>query len=510
MGFNGQFNGGNNMQGQPIGGAPMQQPMAQPQGAPMMPQQGGAIPQGMMPQQTPVTPGKAITVRVNYEDGVEFQGLQGPTVIVATGMIFASVDQGSQYQTEQQVMGTVYRTAKEASKAFIQNFKDEADRQGGSAVMMAPTQVCMKNKEIMAEVAAKIEAAGIHVDMAKSSMRPTENKATKEAAQKAKAEREAAEQRRMDAQPGAEQYAQDAVLFEQNVPAADQLTGAKVAQLTAPFATGTARVEMRDTETRMVIPLQVSGVFTMDMSKFEPDYYAQKLQSTGDMVVQAINMQLMDRRDVSVLEIGKAAPDIAAKVAEQLRADGLDVVSVQIGRIAMAGKDKQKYDFRKKEMDRAKEFAADPNKAAEYMKQQMELARKAQIEQWKAQGMTVLQGAQQMAENAKKMIPSGKYPDGTEITPITCLRNSGFPEDIIAQAEAELAAGGSATSAGVAGAAEAGAGMASAAGVAQQAPQAPAQQAAPMAPANRPKFCMNCGKPLPPTGAFCQECGSRI
>ena len=163
----------NNMQGQgaPMqgqqapfqgqAGAPMQQPMAQPQGAPMM------------PQQTPVTPGKAITVRVNYEDGVEFQGLQGPVVIVATGMIFASVDQGSQYQTEQQVMGTVYRTAKEASKAFIQNFKDEAARQGGSAVMMAPTQVCMKNKELMAEVAAKIEAAGIHVDMAKSSMRPT-------------------------------------------------------------------------------------------------------------------------------------------------------------------------------------------------------------------------------------------------------------------------------------------------------------------------------------------------
>ena len=477
---------GNNMQGQ---GAPM--------GAPMM------------PQQTPVTPGKAITVRVNYEDGVEFQGLQGPVVIVATGMIFASVDQGSQYQTEQQVMGTVYRTAKEASKAFIQNFKDEADRQGGSAVMMAPTQVCMKNKELMAEVASKIEAAGIHVDMAKSSMRPTENKATKEAAQKAKAEREAAEQRRMDAQPGAEQYAQDAVLFEQNVPAPDQLTGAKVTQLTAPFATGNARVEMRDPETRMVIPLQISGVFTMDMSKFEPDYYAQKLQSTGDMVVQAINMQLMDRRDVSVPDIGKAAPDIAAKVAEQLRADGLDVVSVQIGRIAMAGKDKQKYDFRKKEMDRAKEFAADPTKAADYMKRQMELARKAQVDQWKVQGLTVLQGAQQMAENAKRMIPGGKYPDGTEITAITCLRNSGFPEDIIAQAEAELAASGGA--AGGAGAAAPQAPMAQApqapAAPMAQAPQAPA---VPQAPANRPKFCMNCGKPLPPTGAFCQECGTRI
>ena len=354
--------------------------------------------QGMIPQQTPVTLGKMIIVKLNYEDGIEFQGLQGTTVIVATGTIYVSVDQGSQYQTEQQVLGTVYRTAKEASKAFIQNFKEEADRQGGSAVMMAPTQVCLKYDEIAAAVADKIEALGIRVDREKTRIRPTENKATKEAAQKAKEEREAAEQKRMNAELGdAEQYARDAVLFEQNVPAPDALTGAKVAQITAAFTTGTAKVEMRDPVMRMACPLQVSGVFTMDMSKFEPDYYAQKLQSTGDMVVQAINMQLLDRSDVSVPDVGKIATDLAAKAAEQLKADGLDILSVQIGRIAMDGKDKQKYDFRKKEMDRAKELS-DPAKAAAFMQAQMEKARQTQLDNWKAQGLSPLMGATQMAE----------------------------------------------------------------------------------------------------------------
>ena len=40
---------------------------------------------------------------------------------------------------------------------------------------------------------------------------------------------------------------------------------------------------------------------------------------------------------------------------------------------------------------------------------------------------------------------------------------------------------------------------------------APAAQVAPVAPAAaRPKFCTNCGKPLPAAGNFCPDCGNKI
>ena len=150
----------------------------------------------------PITPGKSIMVKVDYEDGLEFQGLMGKVVIVATGTITVSADQGSSFQTEQQVIDAVKQTTIDTAKAFIQNFKNEAEQQGAVAVSMAATQVQLKDKELLAAVVAKIEALGLHVVPERSRIRATENKATKEASKQAQAEREAAQQRRMDATVG--------------------------------------------------------------------------------------------------------------------------------------------------------------------------------------------------------------------------------------------------------------------------------------------------------------------
>lgn len=55
--------------------------------------------------------------------------------------------------------------------------------------------------------------------------------------------------------------------------------------------------------------------------------------------------------------------------------------------------------------------------------------------------------------------------------------------------------------------------VAGAAAVAQAAPVPAAPVEPPTAAAlqaARPKFCPSCGKPTPPTGAFCQECGAKL
>ncbi|MBR5975724.1 MAG: zinc ribbon domain-containing protein [Clostridiales bacterium] len=444
-------------------GAPMQQPMSQPQG-------------------TPITPGKTISIQIKTEVGVELESMMGKETIVPNGVINVIPVEGAPFRTEQEVMGKIYQTVVPEAKAFILKIKEEEQAKG---TMLGATSIMMRDKEFAPVLFPKLEALGLQVrtDISRISFR--ESDASKAAKQQARAEREKAEEAKMASQlGGAEQYDKPFVIFEKALAPVGPLPTTKVDRITAAFSSvgGTATLAMRDAKTKMTCKIDMSGTYTVDMTKFEPDYYEKKLLMMADMVVMNINMQLMNLRDVPVLDLGSKADEIAQKAAEALRDSGDNVLEITIGSITMDGKEKMKLDSKSKQM----ELASDPAKMAAQMQAAMEAARQQQLANWKAQGLTPLQGAAIEAEKAKKMF-GPKYPDGSEVNAVNFLKNTGYPKELWEGADA---------------------GAASAAPQAS-APAAPAQAAAPQMAA-RPKFCMNCGKPLPPTGAFCQECGTRI
>ncbi len=452
--------------------------------------QGAGMPQGM-PQGTPITPGKTITVKIKTEVGVEFTSMMGTKTCVPNGVINVVVGEGSPFTTEQEVMGKIYQTVIPEAKAFMQRVKDE-DPAKVSALGI--TAVMMRDKELAPIVFSKLEAMGIQVRTDISRITLRESESSKAASQQAEAAQRSAAEASMARQlGGAEQYEKPYVIFERALAPVAPVPATKVDRITAAFssAAGTAKLAMRDANTKMTCNIDMSGTFTADMSKFEPDYYANKLSMMAEMVVMNINMQLMDLRDVNVLELGSKAEELAQKVSQALRDSGENVLEVTIGRITMDGKEKMRLDHTAQKA----EMVRDPQKLQEQMMAAMEAARQQQLATWKAQGLTPLQGAAIEAEKAKKMF-GPKYPDGSDVNAVNFLKNSGYPKELWEGVDAGAAAAAPA--------------------VPQTAPAVPQAQAPQGVPAQapqaapRPKFCMNCGKPLPPTGAFCQECGTRI
>ncbi|MBO4473834.1 MAG: hypothetical protein J5750_02855 [Clostridiales bacterium] len=491
---------GNNPQGQAgYQGMPQQSP----QGAPVQAPQGAPMQQPMaQPQGTPITPGKTISIQIKTEVGVELESMMGKETIVPNGVINVIPVEGAPFRTEQEVMGKIYQTVVPEAKAFILKIKEEEQAKG---TMLGATSIMMRDKEFAPVLFPKLEALGLQVrtDISRISFR--ESDASKAAKQQARAEREKAAEEKMARElGGAAQYESDFVIYEKALAPVGPVPTTKVDRITAAFASGTgaATLAVRDAKTRMTCKIDMSGTYTLDVTKFEPDYYEKKLSMMSDMVVMNINMQLMDLRDVPVLDLGNKAEEIAQKAAEALRGSGEGVSEIVIGKISMSGKDKMMLDSRSKQM----EAASDPAKMAAQMQAAMEAARQQQLANWKAQGLTPLQGAAIEAEKAKKMF-GPKYPDGSEVNAVNFLKNTGYPKELWEGADAGAA--GAAPQASAPAAPQAPAQAAPVAPAAPAAPQAPAQAAAPQMAA-RPKFCMNCGKPLPPTGAFCQECGTRI
>ena len=455
---------------------------------------------------TPSTlnPNKNIRVRIAYEDGVSISEPTRQVVLVSAGWVIVSVKAGCRFNNEQEVIDAVTSLVIRETKTFI-----EATINAPSnfpPMMEKFVQIMMKDKEFKAMICDKVESElDLVVNREDTGIRIRENTATKEASKQLQAEREAAQQRQMDAAMGdLSQYQQDYVIYQGMVAQCRPIPSTPVARLIVPFKSGTSKLVFRNNTNRMVTGLEEEGVVAVDVSKIDPASYATRLSSIADLVVARMNMVLMDFADVDVLSLNTKIGEICSKTYQQLVDNGETVLGIQIGRMYLTGEEKKKYDYamqRRKQM----EELSDPTKAAAMIREQQRMLRENKLAMWRAQGLTPLQGAQQEADTISKM-NNGVH---RTLTAKEILATLGLDEN-----------GNEIDPQGAPGAAPSAPQVPM--GQPQAAPAAPAAPQAPMAPvagaaaaaaaagSPRPKFCQNCGQPLPPVGAFCQQCGSKI
>lgn len=438
---------------------------------------------GNSTQGAPLTPDQVIRVSVKYEDGVTFEEMTGPVTLVSRGYVVVTVPNGSRFSSKEEVQDAVTNLTIRETKAFIEMEKDAPSALPGP--LGKSTAIMMKSNEFKEYITGKVEAElGLTVNRNESSIRISENDATREARKQMEAQREQEKMKQMDAALGNQaQYQQDYILYQGVVAPCNPIPSTPVPKLIVPFKSGTAKLELRNRANRISTPVEVEGVVAVDVSQIDPSVYAPRLENIADSVVAYMNLVFMGFEDVSIEDLRNKIGEICSKTYEALRKDGQSVLGLQIGKLYITGEEKKKYDYA--EMQRKKmEEMRDPNKLADVLRQQKQIMREQKLAQWKAAGLTPLQGAQQEADT---MIAKGADPKMMSAKSVLAVlgidENGNVVEPVAPSAPA---------------AAQAQAPMA--------APAAPQATAA----APRPKFCQNCGKPLPPAGAFCQECGSRI
>lgn len=459
---------------------------------------------------TPSTlnPNKNIRVRIAYEDGVSISEPTRQVVLVSAGWVIVSVKAGCRFNNEQEVIDAVTSLVIRETKTFI-----EATINAPSnfpPMMEKSVQIMMKDKEFKAMICDKVESElDLVVNREDTGIRIRENTATREASKQLQAERDAAQQRQMDAAMGdLSQYQQDYVIYQGMVAQCSPIPSTPVARLIVPFKSGTSKLVFRNNTNRMVTGIEVEGVVAVDVSKIDPASYATRLSSITDLVVARMNVVLMDFADVDVLSLNTKIGEICSKTYQQLVDNGETVLGIQIGRMYLTGEEKKKYDYamqRRKQM----EELSDPTKMAAMIQEQQRMLRESKLAAWRAQGLTPLQGAQKEVDAINKLNTGANR----TMTAKDVLATLGLDENgnVIEQPGAP----GAAPSAPQVpmGQPQAAPMAAPAAPEAPQAPMAPvagAAAAAAAAGSPRPKFCQNCGNPLPPVGAFCQQCGSKI
>lgn len=452
-----------------------------------------------------LNPDKKIRVQITYEDGVTLSEATRQVTLVSSGWVIVSVKAGCRFNSEPEVANAVTSLVIRETKSFIEAAVNAPSNL--PPMLERSTQVMMKDKEFKALICDKVESElDLVVNREETSIRLRENTASREASKQRQAERDAEQQRRMDATMGdLSQYQQDYVIYQGMVAPSSPIPTTPVPRLIVPFKTGTAKLELRDHAKGINTSVEVEGVVAVDVSQMDPASYTTRLSTIADMVVARMNMVLLDFKDVDVLSLNTKVGELCSKAYQYMINDGQPVLGIQIGRLYLTGEEKKKYDYALKKRKQMEEMS-DPTKMAAMIQEQQRMLRESKLAAWRAQGLTPLQGAQKEVDAINKLNTGANR----TMTAKDVLATLGLDENgnVIEQPGAPGAASS---------ASQVPMGQPQAVPAAPQAPMAPVAGAAAATTAvpgaagsPRPKFCQNCGNPLPPSGAFCQQCGSKI